>query len=145
MSITEFKAALKTVKDVHERQLTSQMPKLIAGTIEQENAALRLASGEPAFCSKASSGNQPAGTFYAATCRLGSIEAAQTELESYFKRNGRDVFSEQWLDDLIPLNPEAVSDLVEAYTRAGTFRSLSEIWTRMERAVGAVAVPQAAE
>lgn len=109
-----------------------------------EDAARNLIEGKPAFWTSEAFGNQPATLFKATANRLASIEAAQAELSAYFTHNGRDVFSPDWFDTLLPLNPPALTDLLAAYRRAGTFRTAEELIRRTERAEGLETIEVAA-
>lgn len=109
-----------------------------------EHAARNLIDGSPAFWTNQAFGNQPAGLFKATANRLASIAAAQTELTAHFTRNRRNVFSTEWLETLLPLNPPALTDLLAAYRRAGTFRDPEELLRRTERAEGLDAIEVAA-
>jgi len=98
-----------------------------------DDAARNLANGKPAFGWTNTYSNAPAGTFAAHVNHFASIEKAQDDLAAHFKRNGRDVTDECWLDNLLPLNKAAVMDLMRAYQGVGTFRSPEELARRTER------------
>ena len=109
-----------------------------------DDAVRNLIESRPAFWTTASFGNQPATLFTATANRLASIEAAQAELSAHFAHNRRNVLAPEWLDTLLPLNPPALTDLLSAYRRAGTFRTAEELLRRAERAEGLEAVEVAA-
>lgn len=103
---------------------------------DHDSAVKNLLHGQPAFWGSQGLGNAPAGTFMGTVNMRGSIEAAQDELADHFKLNGRDVYSTEWLDYLLPINAAAVRDLEAAYKRARTFRSYAELERRTERFEG---------
>lgn len=98
-----------------------------------ENAAAHLVENRPAFWSAArGQSNAPAGIFNEVVNLFGGIEPAIADLEKcYRNRNWRSV---TFLDQLLPLNPAAVRDLVAAYERTGSFRSTYELTRRTDRA-----------
>jgi len=99
----------------------------------KDDAIKNLLHGRPAFWGSQGRGNDPASLLMASSNRLDSIKAAQDELADHFRRNGRDVYSAEWLDYLLPLNNAAVRDLKAAYERARTFRTTAELERRTER------------
>lgn len=101
--------------------------------LSSTDAARNLLDRKPAFGWTTSYSNASAGTFAATVNMLAGIEEAQDDLAAHFARNGRDVTDEQWLDNLLPLNREAVMDLMRAYQRVGTFRTPAELEGRTKR------------
>lgn len=69
-------------------------------------------------------------------CHYGSLEQAQSSLRGFFVLNRLDPASDFALNSLVPLNNEAVSQLMDAYQRLGTFRTRRELMNRAFRIEG---------
>lgn len=99
-----------------------------------EDAAVNLVEGKPAFASGYSYSNSFGSMLASAANRLGSIEAAQTELKQYFALD--EFEDEQHLARLYPLNRAAELDLMVAYQRCGTWIETADIRRRFMCATG---------
>lgn len=124
-----------------ERDATYWQYKALTGRIVEvthtfgieDDAIENLIARKPAFWSMCGNHNQFDGQLFAACNRLGSIEAAQEEYAGIFSRRGMDVTDEVRLDYLLPLNREAVMDLMRAYQSIGLWRTPEELEARTER------------
>lgn len=103
-------------------------------SLTAEYAARNIVEGKPAFWHTEGYSNGPAGAFLSEVNRLASIEAGAVYLRGFFPARGYG--SVEFLDRLLPLNDAAVDDLAGAYAAAGSFRDLSELIRRTERAEG---------
>ncbi|HEY8358649.1 MAG TPA: hypothetical protein VIL30_14420 [Ramlibacter sp.] len=101
-----------------------------------EDAAVNLVEGKPAFASGYSYSNAFGSLLASAANRLGSIEAAQDELAEHSALD--DYRDEALLDRLYPLNRAAELDLMVAYQRCGTWIDSTDLRRRVMCAAGVV-------
>lgn len=99
-------------------------------------AVANLVAQRPAFWSTARYHNASAGIFRAVVNELASIKGAIEECRRFYVHSPRDWARAELLDDLLPLNPQAVRELIGAYQAIGTFRTAEELMARTEKAEG---------
>lgn len=91
-----------------------------------------LTADRPAFWS---TGRQTtAGIFLPVLASLMTIEESITECERFYGEQNGKWRSPTLLDQLLPLNNEAVRELQKAYRAAGTFRNAEELFARTAKA-----------
>lgn len=99
-------------------------------------AVANLAAGRPAFWSTGRYHNASLGILLAVVNELASIKGAIEECRRFYVHSPRDWARVELLDGLLPLNPQAVRELQNAYQAVGTFRTAQELAARTDRPEG---------
>jgi len=94
-------------------------------------AVENLCAGRPAFWSKPFDGNDTACNFFRAANEMASIKGAIDACEGFYRHSKPGTWRAAWLlDQLLPLNEQAVRELCDAYEAIGSFYTPYELLRR---------------
>lgn len=104
-----------------------------ADKLDMEATAVNYANNCPAFWHRAAGGNAVVGGFMFYLNRTQDVVRAWELYEHEFQRPSK-MRSEDYLDELLPLNPAAAKSLANAYKALGWPRREAELIARTDRA-----------